>query len=432
MQTIEDFKNYFDEILNKVQAKNLLKNSLQIKDDFLIFENQKIKLPKDKKIYLFGSGKAVLNMSWAIYELIEERIEKALLVGPYENSLKKSNLTYLKSSHPLPTNASLEASLKMIEEFKKLNEDDFFIYLLSGGTSALLELPCENISLEDFKKCTDLMLKGAMPIDAMNCVRKHISSVKGGRLATFTKAKGVVLTLSDVLKDNLQTIGSAPLYFDSTSFEDAINYLKEYGVFEQIPNSIKEYLLKGLENKVEETPKNKPTHINHLLVGTNDVLLKTTQKVLKEKNIDSVIIDKKISSNIDEELNYLLDFINENKKGCFIFGGEATVKVKGDGKGGRNQHLVLSFLNSFPKDKEILFLSGASDGIDGNSSSAGAVVDNSVLEFIKENDLDIKSYLENFDSNTFLDKCGCLLKTGESHNNILDVVIVYIKDNKEL
>jgi len=159
------------------------------------------------------------------------------------------------------------------------------------------------------------------------------------------------------------------------------------------------------------------------MVGTNKVLLNTAKEVLNSKDINPIILDKQISKNVDEEVKDILNIIT-NKQGCFILGGEATVNVKGNGKGGRNQHLVLKLLSQFPKNKNLLFLSGASDGIDGNSDAAGAVIDNSILELIENEKIDINKYLDNFDSNTLFEKINCLLKSGPSHNNILDLIII--------
>ena len=138
-------------------------------------------------------------------------------------------------------------------------------------------------------------------------------------------------------------------------------------------------------------------------------------------------MNKKIEEDVDVVIDELLEFIKDKKEGCFIFGGEALVKVKGNGKGGRNQHLVLSFLNRFPKDKKITLLSAASDGVDGNSNSAGAVVNNESIKVYKDLKLDINKYLEEFNSNKFFNKTNDLVNTGPSHNNMLDVLILHIE-----
>lgn len=430
MQITDILKDSFIEVLKDIEPSKLINNKCIFNKDTneIIIDNQIISLPRDKKIHLFGSGKAVLSMAKSIYENLEEKIQKSVLVGPYDNSLDKKDLNYLKSTHPIPSSKSENSARTLKENIESLNEDDFFIYLLSGGNSALVELPVANITMNEFQETTDLMLKGSMPIVAMNCIRKHLSQVKGGRLVTNCKAKGVVLVLSDVLSNDLEAIGSAPLYFDSSTFEDSIKYLKEYELFDKIPKKVKTYLIDGKNKKIEDTPKKKNENIKHFLIASNEILLNDIKNNLLSKNIIAEIMDKKIEEDVNIVVKELLDFIKTKQEGCFIFGGEALVKVTANGKGGRNQHLILSFLDKFPKDIELAILSAASDGIDGNSNSAGAVINNKTLEDVKVLDLDIKKYLEDFNSNEFFEKTGNLINTGPSHNNMLDVLIIHIKN----
>lgn len=430
MQVKEKLKDSFFNVLKNIEPSQLINNKCTFKENEIIINDEVIPLPKDKKIHLFGSGKAVLSMALGIYEHFEEKIENAVLVGPYKNTLNKNSLTYLESSHPIPSNKSLIAAKHLKESLEDLQEDDFFIYLLSGGTSALVELPVDEISMEEFQETTDLMLKGSMPIEAMNCIRKHLSQVKAGRLVENCKAKGIVLVLSDVISNDLEAIGSAPLYCDSTNFSTAINYLKEYDLLKDIPQKVKEYLFLGESGKIQDTPKTQKENIKHFIIASNEILLNDIKKELSSKNIIAQIIDKKIEEDVNIVVDELLEFIKTKKEGCFIFGGEALVKVTSNGKGGRNQHLILSFLNKFPKDKKLTILSAASDGIDGNSNSAGAVINKESLEKAKLLNLDSKEYLENFNSNEFFEKTNDLINTGPSHNNMLDVLIINIEEGE--
>lgn len=283
MLSKNDFENIFSELLDGIHPKKLIKKQCRYENEKFYINDEIFSIPKNKKVYLFASGKAAISMADAVYDILGNKIAFSILVSPYENELKKDNLTYIKSTHPLPSKKSQDAADSLINGLKSLKEDDIFIYLLSGGNSALVELPCDGISLEDFQKTTDLMLKNAMPIEAINCVRKHISKVKGGKLATFTEAKGIVLTLSDVLGDDLEAIGSAPLYFDKTTFEDAINYLTKFDLFSKIPSSVKKYLEDGKTGVLDENPKNENPNIKHYLIGSNDILLSEAKKLLEKK-----------------------------------------------------------------------------------------------------------------------------------------------------
>lgn len=437
----EKLLNIIDDSLLQINPEKLINKacSFDCSTDILTIQNSTIKIPKGKKIHLFGSGKAVQTMAYAMYEVLGENlISQVTIVGPYEQDEKTSkikNLIYLQSTHPLPSKKSVDAALKMTKTLQSLNKDDIFIYLLSGGTSALMELPVPSISLDDFQLTTSLMLKNSMPIEAINCVRKHISQVKGGRLSNLTNATGYVLVLSDVLGDNLEDIGSSPFYFDQTTFENAVNYLYEYKIFDALPLSVKSYLENGCDNKVEETLKKEASHIKHFIIGSNSLFLHSIQDKLQKLDIYAKVYENSILEDVDTVCKKLLEFIDQNKEGCFIFGGEATVLVKGNGKGGRNQHLALNFLNNYSlsnlqsKTSEILFVSVASDGIDGNSDAAGAIVDKSLLQKIdgdKNEQVALQKALTSFDSYSFFKIRGYLIQSGPTHNNMLDAVIIYI------
>ncbi len=199
---MSDIEEIFNSAVEAVMPNKIIENSAYLK----ILANQ--------KIHLFGSGKAAVEMAKAMEKLFGENIIDGFVVSPYhDDSLKRVEV--FKSLHPIPSQKSIEAAKKMIEKFRTLKEDELVIYLLSGGSSALLELPVVGVSLDDLIEITNLLLQNGVPIEEINVIRKHFSQIKGGRLATHTKAKGIVLVISDVIGDDLEAIGSAPLYFDS-------------------------------------------------------------------------------------------------------------------------------------------------------------------------------------------------------------------------
>ena len=420
-------QNIITKSLQNITPQKLIHASCRLKNDILTINNHSIQISKNKKIYLFGSGKAVQSMAKAMGEILGDIRGKTLLIGPYEPTLELTNLEYIQSSHPVPSEKSIEAAKKLESALSELDNDDVFIYLLSGGSSALVELPIEEITLEEFQETTQLMLKNAMPIEAINCVRKHLSKVKGGKLTTLTQAKGYVIVLSDVLGDSLEDIASAPFYIDSTTFQDAVDYLIAYKVFHLLPNSIQHYLNLGISKKKQETLKVESPLIKHFIIGSNTLFLQSIQKEIELLNTKVQIFEQSLFGDTTQLSQELISFIEEKKEGCFIFGGEATVLVKGSGQGGRNQHLVLEFLKSYPKDKEIIFLSVASDGIDGNSNAAGAIIDSQTIQEMKNKNSDITKALKNFDSYNFFKQLNSLIISGPTHNNLLDAVVIYIQ-----
>jgi glycerate-2-kinase len=412
----------FCDLIKKITPQSLINKQCSFKDDVLKIQNSMFNLTNYKNIYLFGSGKAVLPMAEAMQDLLKNKIAKTLLIGAYDKNLSLENTTYIKSTHPLPSSMSIKAAKKLKKELESLKHDDFFIYLLSGGTSSLLELPEIGITIEELQATTKTMLESAMPIEKMNCIRKHISGIKGGKLIKNIRARGIVLVLSDVLGDNLQDIGSAPLYFDDTTLDDAASFLKEYGIFKKIPSSIQNFLT---DKKNNETLKKENPNIKHFILGSNKIVLDKAKKILSQ-NINTTIVKRPLKEEVEIEVKRLLDFAKKHKgeRHCYLFGGECTVKVNTEGKGGRNQHLVLSFLDKYDASFDITLLSGATDGIDGNSDSAGALID--THSKLKAYSFNAKNYLESFNSNIYFSKTNELLKIGATHNNLLDIVMMVL------
>lgn len=419
----------FNDLIEEIEPQNLINEQCSYSDGILKIQDETYDLTPYKKVHLLGSGKAVIPMAKALQSLLGDKIWRSLLVGAYNFSEELANTDYLRSSHPLPSEMSIEAAAALQERMRSLGEDDFFIYLLSGGNSALVELPEPPITLDEFKATTSLMLRGGMPIEKINCVRKHLSQVKGGKLAKGTKAKGVVLVLSDVIGDDLHAIGSAPLYYDTTSFSDAISYLREYTLLEKLPTAVHRFLHEGSDGLRSETPKSEPEKIRHLILGSNALVLEKAKILLDQKKIPSTIASENIEGDT-QTLAQRLVALAENYEGdrhCFIFGGEATVNVRGEGRGGRNQHLALSVLQLLTGEREITFLSAATDGVDGNSEAAGALIDMHSRVNALTHGIDPEFYLETFNSNAFFAKTGELLRPGATHNNLLDIVMILVE-----
>lgn len=423
--------NTFDRLIEEIKPQNLIAEQCRYADETLTVNGTAIALKPYKKIHLFGSGKAVLPMAEAVQGLLGEKIAETLIVGAYEESDLPGGTRYIRSTHPLPTSKSVKAAKALREKLESLDEEDFFIYLLSGGNSALVELPEASITLEELQTTTSMMLKGGMPIEAINCVRKHLSRVKGGKLAHCTRAKGIVLVLSDVLGDDLHAIGSAPLYFDTTTFEDAITSLQSFGLFDGLPQGVQHFLREGAAGKHPETPKSEKKGIRHFILGSNALVLNRAGELLEAAGLATTLVSKPLQGDARELAAELVDLAEsyEGERHCFILGGEATVNVKGEGRGGRNQHLALCVMLALSDKREVSFLSAATDGVDGNSDAAGALIDTNSRVNAKALGIDPKYYLETFDSNAFFAKTGELLMPGPTRNNLLDIVMMVVEPN---
>ncbi len=420
----------FKSAVNSVLPDNLIKNSLNIYDSTLIIENDKYNI---QKFYVFGSGKASVKMAEVIEELFLDKIEDGIVVCNYSKELKK--IKVLEGSHPVPDEKSIKAGEILLSEMSKLSENDFFIYLLSGGSSALIEKPVPPITLDDLKKTTQLLLKNSVPIDEINVIRKHISLIKGGRLGESTKAKGIVIVISDVVGDDLETIGSAPLYFDRSTYKDAFEILNKYNIWEKLPESVKEVIQKGLNGEIKDTPKAPNPNIKHYIIGNNFKALMSAKQKANEFGLDGKIMTSQLEGEAKEVAKVIVSIGKEIEKTgnpfsppvCLLFGGETTVTVVGNGNGGRNQEMTLSALKEIKEDKNLIFLSGGTDGIDGNSDAAGAVADYRTYLKSKEMNLNIDDYLKNNDSYHFFKETGDLIITGKTGTNVMDVTILIVK-----
>ncbi len=423
----------FNRLLEQITPQKIIAEQCRYAEETLRVAQDSYDLSQYKNIYLLGSGKAVIPMAKTVQELLKERISHTLIVGPYPLDEELEKTRYMQSTHPLPSGQSLLAANAMQEELRGFGQEDFFIYLLSGGSSSLIELPEAPISLEEFQEATTLMLRGGMTIDAINCVRKHLSAVKGGKLALLTQAKGIVLVLSDVIGDDLHAIGSAPLYYDKTRFEEAIETLENASIFEQMPPSIQRFLIEGKEGMNDETPKEEQKHISHHIIGSNKTVLHKAKALLEELGVETSIIKEPMQGEVSGLARKLYDLatVPLQKRHCYILGGEATVTVKAEGEGGRNQHLCLSLLSLLKDEADITFLSAATDGIDGNSKAAGALIDKHSRANAKAKHLDIQYYLDDFDSYTFFLQSKELLIPGPTHNNLLDIAMIMIEPNTD-
>jgi glycerate-2-kinase len=316
-----------------------------------------------------------------------ENIIGKKIKGGFIVSTSQGNLNYLKhftSTHPDVTTKSEDAANKLIDNVKKLKKNDYFIFLLSGGASAMIEKPILGLSLEDFIKASSSLLTSGIDIKALNTIRKSISQVKGGKLANCIKSNGKVLVLSDVIGDDLNIIGSAPM---------------NNGKFQ------------------------------HILVGNNEIALNEAKKFCKKDYEKVEIITTTLDYPSKKASKYVSKLIKEYDKKyssfVLLFGGETTTVVKsGGGYGGRNQELALRLLLENVVNEDISILCAGSDGIDGRSDANGAFVTSKTIEKMNEMKLNPKEFLENSDSNTFFKKLGFDFVTGITGTNVMDFIII--------
>lgn len=383
------------------------------------------------KIFLFGSGKAAVPMARAAMEILGNHINGGLIIAPEPADIP--GLRVLQGDHPIPTQHSLDAAAALKQELETMGENTLFIYLLSGGSSALMELPAEGLSLEDINTTGRIMLESALPIESVNCIRKHLSAVKGGRLGAATRARGVVLVLSDVIGDDLETIGSAPLFCDKSSFAQARALVETYGMQTKLPPAVCRHLEKGERGIIPETPDVPNSSIVHHLIGSNRIALESIAAHIRESTLKIEIVTDRLSGEASEVARDLIQkakMLQTTGGGLprlLIYGGETTVDVKGGGMGGRNQELALAALIELGETPGIALLSGATDGIDGNSDAAGGVIDADSFRLAAERGIPLQAYLDDNDSYHVLEALDDLIVTGYTGTNVMDIIMVLIQ-----
>ena len=373
-----------------------------------------IDISKYSNIYTVAFGKAGDSMTRAINSIIS--IKSGIIVIPKGSKakIKGKKFQIFNSNHPKPDKTSVKAAKEVMKFVENKKNKELIIFLVSGGGSSLLAMPDE-ITLSDKVHVTDLLLKSGSTIQEFNCIRKHLSKIKGGKLVQNMKCDGISLIMSDVEDDDLSSIASGTTYMDNTTYQDAMDIIEKYRLKRKIPIEVLQVLGNGLHDQKPETPKK--SKIDNFIIANNSNCLESMEKIARTKGYKVTKIQN--YGDIKEVVKKILENISEEQKTCLIFGGEPTVKVLGKGEGGRNQELVLRILKDTQKFKKITIASMGTDGIDGNSNFAGAIIDNVKV------DLNVmKEFLKNSDSARFFQKQKGNIKTGYTHMNLTDIGII--------
>ena len=373
-----------------------------------------IDISKYSNIYTVAFGKAGDSMTRSINSIIS--IKSGIIVIPKGSKakIKGKKFQIFNSNHPKPDKTSVKAAKEVMKFVENKKNKELIIFLVSGGGSSLLAMPDE-ITLSDKVHVTDLLLKSGSTIQEFNCIRKHLSKIKGGKLVQNMKCDGISLIMSDVEDDDLSSIASGTTYMDNTTYQDAMDIIEKYRLKRKIPIEVLQILGNGLHDQKPETPKK--SKIDNFIIANNSNCLESMEKIARTKGYKVTKIQN--YGDIKEVVKKILENISEEQKTCLIFGGEPTVKVLGKGEGGRNQELVLRILKNTQKFKKITIASMGTDGIDGNSNFAGAIIENVKV------DLNVmKEFLKNSDSARFFQKQKGNIKTGYTHMNLTDIGII--------
>ncbi len=431
-------KSIFRFSLKAVDPFYAIKKRLKLDQDNLWVDGFLYRLGDVRRIWVIGAGKASAPMAQAVEKLLGPRIHKGVVVAKHGYVAPLTRIKLLEGGHPLPDAGGVKGTKRILKLISDLDENDLVICLISGGGSALLISPSPGISLKDKKELTDQLLRCGADIKEINTIRKHISEVKGGRLAQMAHpAQVTTLILSDVIGSRLDSIASGPTAPDTTTFYDCLKIIQKYKLRYRIPPSILSHLKKGAQGKIEETPKpGNPIfkRVRNFIIGSNSLALEGARQKAEDLGFKAAVLSRPVSGDTTRAAVKHASFAKTiQEKGdpvsppaCVISGGETTVKIKGKGLGGRNQEFVLVGATRIAGMKNTVMLSAGTDGTDGPTDAAGAICDGKTIERALRKGLHPKQYLENNDSYHFFQKLGDLLKTGPTNTNVMDIRLILV------
>jgi len=434
-KSMADALSILDAALKAADPYLAVRNAIETKENILRVLDETFGIRG--RLYLLAFGKASCSMARAVVELLGKRIEEGLIVTKYgyaENCPNIPSLRVIEAGHPVPDENSLLAGKLGVELAEKIGPDDILLVLISGGGSALFLLPEEGISLEDKIRTNELLLRSGARIAEINTVRKHISAVKGGKLAKRVKGTVVSLILSDVVGDPLEAIVSGPTVKDPTTFQDAYRILNLYGVWEKLPESVKSHIERGLRGEAEETLKEDLPNVHNFIVGSNSLACEAAKRKAEELGYNAEILTTTLEGEAREIALAMGSIVQEvagydrpvPKPAVLIAGGEWTVTIEGEaGLGGPNQEFALSIARKIAGLNAVV-LAVDTDGTDGPTDAAGGIVDGETLERLRKAGIDVDKALRRHDSYRALEKAGALFKTGPTGTNVNSLVIAII------
>lgn len=391
-------------------------------------------------VSVIAFGKAACAMATAVGEIIPSTLitNKGIIVTNDENQTQVDGFDVIGAGHPLPDSQSIIAAHHIAVRAKQAKLGELMLVLISGGGSSLIAYPSEGISLQDKIDTTQILLNSGTTINEINCVRKHISQLKGGNLAQLAYPADVhALILSDVIGDDPGSIASGASVPDPTTFDETVRILESHKLWKNVPDSVRAHLLAGCRGDIDETPKPDNAlfdRTGYTLIGSNRISVLAMQKFAQTSGFDTEVYSYSLCGEAREEAGKLCQFAVQKmasiyKPTAIVAGGETTVTVRGDGLGGRNQEFALAFAitaNQTELVPDWILLSAGSDGRDGPTNATGAIVDSHTVSRITACGGQAVSYLDNNDSYHALKLAEDLLITGPTGTNVADLQILLL------
>lgn len=434
-EAISIFKSTLENVNPKLFLPKIIRFDSRA-SKFSLYDDE-FHIHKNQKIYVIGSGKASATMAEAMENIFTTWIESGLVITPPNSTSNLTAIRMLEGTHPIPNGKSLAATNEYLKFIKQIPPNSFVFNLISGGTSALLCKPVESITIDDLQKVFKLLIHSGAKIQEINTVRKSLSQIKGGQLLEQLKHVHLLdIIISDVPDDDFRYIGSGPTAPQTSSYLESIAVLEKYHLWAKMPQKAAKHIqdhatIEKNDSIIHQTSDFKNHYFR--IVSSAALVAKETLFIAKERGFDAFLLEPAWTGSIEDFEEYIyqttIRYIkSETKKIALIFYGECTVTISGGGKGGRNQELALRMAKRFHGlDRRIAFLSAGTDGIDGPTNAAGAVIDETTYAKSQLLGLNIDSYLLENDSYHFFKNFGDHIFTGPTGNNVMDLQIVLIK-----
>lgn len=415
-----------------------VKAALAVNNNRLEVRGRSFPLSSFRRLFIAGCGKAAAPMARAAQEVLRDKMTGGVVVVKYGHGLPLRNLEVIEAGHPIPDTAGMLGARRIMDLARQCGKDDLFLFLLSGGASALCPCPAPGLSLDDKQRATEVLLRSGAMIHEVNAVRKHISQIKGGRLAQLAApAQVVALILSDVADDAPAAIGSGPTAPDPSNYDDCLEIIQRYRLADAMPPAVLDHLRRGGRGEIPETPKpSDPVFkdVQNLIIGSNRLALTAARQCAETLGYQTWIVGDAMAgeSRLAAKSHGVLvrQVVRTGKPvsrpACLLSGGETTVTVTGDGLGGRNQEFALAAAMEIERLEGVVILSGGTDGTDGPTEAAGGIVDGTTTLRAKAKNFDPEDFLTRNDSYRFLRAVDDLLVTGPTLTNVMDLQVTLI------
>lgn len=410
----------------------------RLKDGALTVAGRRYRLSQFDRIFVIGAGKASASMAKAVERVLGSRISGGLVDVKYGHTDKLKRIELNECGHPQPDEAGLRGAARIAAIAESSGERDLLICVISGGGSALLPAPAPPVTLAEKQAITKLLLECGANIHEINAVRKHISTIKGGQLSRRAfPATVIALLLSDVIGDDLDVIASGPTAPDASTFGRARDILAKYRIEAAAPASVRERIERGIAGEIPETPKSGDPSLSrtqNVVVGSNILAVNAAAAKARELGFRTLVLSTFIEGETRDVARMHAAIARQARlygqparaPACIISGGETTVTIRGNGKGGRNQEFALAAAIDMAGLENVLILSGGTDGNDGPTDAAGAMADGQTCDRGAKLGLDARKYLANNDAYNFFQPLGDLLITGPTNTNVMDVRLILV------